>query len=215
MYITYHGWTCFKIQSSRKVTIITDIFDKSIGIKPLSPKAEILIFSCDHYDSKNILKDQGSNSPFIINSPGEYEISGIIIDGISAKHGGELEKESFDTTIYKFLIDDISVCYLGDMGQKELNEKQLDVIGNVDVLLISVGGAYLLDYKSATHIVNQIEPRIVIPMGYNIDGLKIKLDRIDLFFKEVGISPKEKTDKLKITKEDLPQEDMEIIELKI
>jgi L-ascorbate metabolism protein UlaG (beta-lactamase superfamily) len=211
MYITYHGYTCFKIQSSQKITIITDIFDKSVGMKPPAPKAEILTFSCDHYDSKNILNGQKDNLPFIINSSGEYEISGVMIDGIFAKHGESSAKESFDTTIYKFLVDDISICHLGDMGQKELNEKQLDSIGDVDILLTPVGGTYLLDYKSAAHIVNQIEPRIIVPMGYGMKDLKLKLDSVDLFLKEIGISPKESVDKLKIAKKDLPQEDTEVI----
>lgn len=215
MYITYHGHTCFKIQSARKVTVITDIFDKSIGLRPLAPKAEILTFSCDHYDSKNILKGQKENLPFVINSPGEYEISEIMIDGIPAKHSDDLVGKFSDTIIYKFLIDDVFVCHLGDMGQKELDEKQIDAIGDVDILLVPVGGTYLADYKSAARIVNQIEPRIVIPMGYNINGLKLKLDDVDLFLKEIGISPKEKTDKLKMFKKDLPQGDTEIVILSV
>ena len=215
MYITYCGYTCFKIQSQQKITIITDIFDKSIGLRPPSPKADVLTYSCAHFDFSGIAEKNDENQPFVINSPGEYEASGILIDGISAKHGGKLQRESFDTTVYVFRIDEMVLCHLGDLGQKELNEDQLEAMGEVDILMVPIGGDYTIDYKNAVHIVNQIEPRIIIPMAYHLPGLKVKLDKIDLFFKEIGISPKEKVDKLKIVKNDLPPEEMEAVEFKI
>ena len=215
MYISYYGYTCFKIQSQQKTTVITDVFDKSIGLRPPSPKADILTYSCAHFDCGNVAEKNNENQPIVINSPGEYEISGIAIDGIPAKHGGKLQQESFDTALYVFRIDDMVLCHLGDLGQKELNEDQLEAVGEVDVLMVPVGGNYTVDYKSAAHIVNQIEPRVVIPMAYYLPGLKVKLDKIDLFFKEIGISPKEKIDKLKMTKKDLPPEEMEVVEFRI
>lgn len=215
MYITYHGYTCFKIQSARKVTIITDVFDKSIGLKPPSPRAEILTFSCNHYDAGVVTKGIKGNLPFIAGNPGEYEISGIIITGIPAEHGKDLAKESFGTTIYKFSIDGLVVCHLGDIGQKELSENQLDILGDIDILIIPVGGVYVLDSKEAARVVNQIEPRVIIPMAYSIPGLKLKLDKVNLFFQEIGMPPKEKLKKLKISKKDLPPEGMSIVEFRI
>lgn len=215
MQITYYGYTCFKIQSQGKITVITDVFDKSIGLKPPLLKADILTYSCAHFDCGDIMEKNNESQLFVINNPGEYEVSGIMIDGISAKHSEKLQQESFDTTLYIFRIDEMVLCHLGDLGQKELNEDQLDIIGEVDILMVPVGGNYTADYKSAAHIVNQVEPRIVIPMAYRLPGLKVKLDEIDLFFKEIGISPKEKVDKLKIAKKDLPPEEMEVVEFKI
>ncbi|OWK27421.1 MAG: hypothetical protein US76_04300 [Parcubacteria group bacterium GW2011_GWA2_38_13b] len=215
MYITYYGYTCFKIQSQQKITAITDIFDKSIGLKPPFPKADILTYSCSHFDCSDTAEKNSENQPFIINSPGEYEISGIAIDGIPAKHGEKLQQESFDTALYVFRTEGMSLCHLGDLGQKELNDNQLEAIGEIDILMVPVGGNYTIDYKSAAHIVNQIEPRLVIPMAYHLPNMKVELDKIDLFFKEIGISPKEKIDKLKITKKDLPPEEMEVVEFKI
>lgn len=215
MHITYCGYTCFKIQSQQKATVITDIFDKSIGLKPPFPKADILTYSCAHFDCGDIAEKNNDSQQFVINGPGEYEISGIMINGIPAKHGEKLQQESFDTTLYVFRIDDMSLCHLGDLGQKELNEGQLEAVGEVDILMVPVGGNYMIDYKSAAHIVNQIEPRIVIPMAYHLPGLKVELDKIDLFFKEIGVSPKAKIDKLKIMKKDLPPEEMEAVEFVI
>lgn len=214
MYITYHGYTCFRIQFAQKATVLTDIFDRSIGLKPPSPRAEILTFSCHHYDAGVVTKGVKGNQPFIVDGPGEYEISGITITGIPAEHGKNLAKESFETAIYKFSIDGIALCHLGDIGQKELNESQLDILGDIDILMIPVGGIYVLDYKEAARVVSQIEPRVIIPMAYGMPGLKLKLDKVNLFFQEIGMSPKEKIEKLKINKKDLPSEGMSVIEFK-
>ena len=82
-----------------------------------------------------------------------------------------------------------------------------------DILLIPVGGTYTINAKTAVEIVSQIEPRIIIPMHYALPGLKVKLDGVDKFIKEMGLKPTYE-DKLKITKKELPQEDVELVILK-
>jgi len=91
-----------------------------------------------------------------------------------------------------------------------LSDKQLESLGGVDILLIPVGGKYTLDAKKAVEVVSQIEPRIVIPMHYQIEGLKYDLDPVEKFIKELGVKPRHE-EKLKISKKDLPAEDMELV----
>jgi L-ascorbate metabolism protein UlaG (beta-lactamase superfamily) len=80
----------------------------------------------------------------------------------------------------------------------------------VDILFVPVGGKYTLDAEGAMKIINKIEPRIVIPMHYEIDGLKMDLDSVDKFVKEMGVAA-ENLDVLKIEKKDLPVEGMRLI----
>ena len=80
----------------------------------------------------------------------------------------------------------------------------------IDVLLIPVGGKYTLDAKKAVEVISQIEPRIIIPMHYKVDGLVADIDGVDKFVKELGITPTYE-EKLKISKKDLPSEDMELV----
>ncbi len=75
---------------------------------------------------------------------------------------------------------------MGDLGQKELTAEQIDQIGEVDVLFVPVGGLYTIDAKEAAAIVNQIEPKIVIPMHYALPKLKFKLGEVEQFLKVMG-----------------------------
>ena len=104
---------------------------------------------------------------------------------------------------------------MGDLGQKELMDEQLDKIGEVDILMIPIGGVYTIDSEEAAFIINQIEPRIVIPMHYKVPGLNVKLQGVDDFLKEMGVE-KQVVDQLAIKKNDLPkEEEMKVVVMKV
>ncbi|OGF25862.1 hypothetical protein A2331_04715 [Candidatus Falkowbacteria bacterium RIFOXYB2_FULL_34_18] len=212
MYITWCGQSCFKIQDkigSEGVTLVTDPFDKTIGLKLPNFEANIITVSHDHHDHNNVKALRGN--PIIINGPGEYDINNISIQGISSFHDEKQGKERGANTIFRFEVDDISIAHLGDLGTV-LGETQLEMLSGVDILLVPVGGKYTIDAKKAAEVTNQVEPRIVIPMHYKIQGLNVDIDGVDKFIKELGIEPTYE-DKLKISKKDLPQEDMELLVL--
>lgn len=210
MYITWLGHSAFKFQDkigSDGVTVITDPFDDKIGLRMPKIEADILTISHDHEDHNNTGAIKGK--PFLIHCAGEYEIKNIAIEGVQVPHDDKDGKERGMVTAYRFDMDDISIAHLADLGGP-LNSKQLETLGNVDVLLIPVGGKFTLDAKKAVEVVSQIEPRIVIPMHYAVPGLIYDLDSVDKFIKELGVKPRME-EKLKVTKRDLPQEDMELV----
>jgi L-ascorbate metabolism protein UlaG (beta-lactamase superfamily) len=215
MLLTYLGHSCFKIQDkigSDGISLVCDPFDKTVGFKVPNFEADIITVSHNHHDHNNTGSLRGD--PFIINTAGEYDVKGVIIDGIDSFHDSQEGKERGENIIYRINIDDITICHLGDLGH-ELDNKQLEKLTEIDILLIPVGGKYTLDAKKAVAVVSQIEPRIVIPMHYSTKGSKIKeIDGLDKFIKEMGIKPTEE-DKLKIAKKDLPSEDMELVVMKI
>jgi len=191
-------------------TLITDPYDKSVGLKPPQFEADIVTVSHDHFDHNNTQALRGK--PYVVNSPGEFDIQGIGIQGVESYHDAEGGQQRGANVIYRIEMDDISVVHLGDLGHT-LENKQLEAIGRTDILLIPVGGTYTLDAKQATEVVSQIEPRIVIPMHYALPGLKVKINGVEPFIKEMGIKPQEE-DKLRLSRKDLPQEDMELVILK-
>ncbi len=213
MIITWCGHSCFKIQNKLNdgVTVTTDPFDKKIGLKPPAFESDIVTVSHDHYDHNNVKSLRGN--PFVIKTAGEYDVKGVAVHGVESYHDNEEGKEKGVNIIYKISMDDITIAHLGDLGH-ELNEKQLEVLVGIDILFVPVGGKYTLNAKKAVEVVSQIEPRIVIPMHYQIPGLKIKLDGVEKFIKELGIKPTNEV-KLKITKKDLPQEDTELVLLEV
>ncbi|MBU0636947.1 MAG: MBL fold metallo-hydrolase [Patescibacteria group bacterium] len=214
MYITYLGHSCFKIQdkiSSDGVTVITDPFDKIVGLKVPHSEADIVTVSHQHADHN--YTDAIRGKPFIITSAGEYEIKGVSIEGVDTFHDSSDGKERGNNTVYKINMEGVNIVHLGDLGHL-LEAKQLEKIEGADILLIPVGGHFTIDAKKATEVVNQIEPRIVIPMHYKTDGSTIDVDNVDKFIKELGIKPIYE-EKLKINKKELSQEDMELVILSI
>jgi len=214
MIITWQGHSCFKIQDKTGtdgLILMTDPYDKSIGLKLPNFEADIITISHDHDDHNNVSAFRGQ--PFVVESAGEYDVKGVMIEGVTSYHDEKAGAERGDNIIYRIEMDDITVCHLGDLGHV-LNNKQLERLAGIDILLIPVGGKYTLDAKSAVEVISQIEPRIVIPMHYKTKDLKIDLDGIDKFIKELGIEPTYE-EKLKITKKDLPAEDMELVILSL
>ncbi len=216
MEITWLGQSCFKIQD-KNITLITDPYDGAhIGLKPLSRlKADIVTVSHEHRDHNNIAAISGieKESPFIVSSPGEYEIKNVFIYGIPCFHDKNQGIERGCNVIYLIKMNEITIAHLGDLGHI-LSDEQLEKIEKVDILLIPIGGIVTIDAKDAKQIISQIEPKIVVPMHYKVSGLKKDLDKIDKFYSEMDIKKMEPINKLKISKKDLvSQIEMKIIEM--
>jgi L-ascorbate metabolism protein UlaG (beta-lactamase superfamily) len=213
MKITWHGQSLFQItttpEKNSQVNIIIDPFDKSIGLRKPKLEADILLVTHQHQDHNNIEIVNGN--PFLIKGPGEYEIKNVFIQGISSFHDDSEGKELGKNTIYIIESEDINICHLGDLGQKELTEKQLERVGDVDILMIPIGGKYTISAKEAFKIVSQIEPKIIIPMHYAIPKLKIKLDPLNKFLSLFGIKSLPTINKLSIKKKDISPDEAKII----
>lgn len=211
MKITWHGHSCFKIVTKNTI-IVTDPFGKDIGLKPLRCEANIVTISHDHYDHNNFSTLKGS--PFIADSPGEYELKEIAILGVTSFHDTKEGEERGLNTIFIMKAEDIRICHLGDLGQKELTSEQLEKLGEIDILMIPIGGVYTIDSERAVAIINQIEPKIVLPMHYKVPGLNMKLQGLNVFSKEIG-TKEEKVDQLVIKKKDLGKEETRVITMKV
>lgn len=216
MNINWYGQSCFQISSNQgknnHVSTLIDPFEESIGLRlPRKLEADVVLITHNHFDHNNVKAVSGQ--PFIASGPGEYDIKGIFIQGIPAFHDNVQGKERGRTTIYTIGAEEIKLCHLGDLGQKELTAEQLDKIGDVDILMIPIGGFFTIDAQEAVKIMAQIEPKIIIPMHYRIPNLNIKLDGLDKFLKIVGIRKIEPLSKFSIKAKDLPKEEVKIIVL--
>jgi len=216
MQIIWYGQSFFRILTQRgknnQVNLIIDPFDEKIGLKVPFLETDILLITHHHHDHDNLKAIKGN--PFIISGPGEYEIKGVFIQGIPAFHDNVRGKERGLNTIYTIETEEIRLCHLGDLGQKELDSEQLEEIGDIDILMIPMGGVYTISAKEASKIISQLEPKVVIPMHYQIPRLKIKLEGLNKFLKIMGIKTPEILKKLLIKKKDLPADGIKIIILK-
>lgn len=214
MIITWHGQSCFRLQDKigpDGLSLVTDPFDKSLGLKVPNFEADIVTVSHQHHDHNNVSALRGQ--PFVIDGPGEYDRRGVLIEGVDSYHDARSGQDRGLNTIFRIEMEDISITHLGDLGHT-LDNFQLERLAGTDILLIPVGGKYTIDARQAVEVIAQIEPRLIIPMHYKVKGLNLDIDGVDKFIKELGLEPSYE-DKLKIARKDLPQEDMELIILNL
>jgi L-ascorbate metabolism protein UlaG (beta-lactamase superfamily) len=198
--ISWLGHSCFRLRGSH-ATVITDPYSPDLGYSLGKPTARIVTVSHQH-PGHSYCRGIGGQ-PRVINGPGEYEISGVLILGIATFHDGEGGKKRGKNTVYLMEIDEISVCHLGDLGHV-LTGEQVEEIDNVDVLLLPVGGVSTINAPVAAEIVRQLEPKAVIPMHYKTPALSWELEPVERFLKEIGAKELNPQPKLSLTKSSLP-----------
>ena len=219
MNIQYYGHSCFKLitkphgRNTDSVTVFFDPFHKSIGLKPPQGRADIVFVShTQHSDHNNVGVFKGE--PVIIDTPGEYSVKGISVMGIDSFHDDKEGALRGRNTIFVLEMEGIKLCHLGDLGT-ELNTKQMEAIGEIDILLVPVGGKFTVDGKRAAKIAQKLEPKIIIPMHYKAPGVKLEgiTDEKD-FCGEMGNCSKEKINKITIKEKDLLNKNREVILMK-
>jgi len=214
--IYWAGQSCFQISVSNSkdhsADIVIDPYDEKTGLKLPNLSADIVLVTHQHHDHNNVKDIKGT--PFVIQGPGEYEVKEVFIQGISSFHDDKEGKERGQNTIYVLEAEEMRFCHLGDLGQKQLTDEQLEKIDRVDILMIPVGGKYTIDSSAAQKIISQIEPKIVIPMHYALPKNKAELDDVSKFLKTMGKNSITPQEKFSIKASALPKEGaMEIVVL--
>jgi L-ascorbate metabolism protein UlaG (beta-lactamase superfamily) len=200
MEITWLGHSCFRIRGSH-TTIITDPYSSDLGYSLGKPTARIVTVSHQHPGHSFVSGIGGE--PKLVTRPGEYEISGVLIIGMTTFHDNEGGRTRGKNTIYLIEVDELSICHLGDLGHV-LTTKQVEALDNIDILLLPVGGISTIDAPRAAEVIRQLEPKVVVPMHYKTEVLKRELEPVERFLKEMGGKQVESQPKLSLTRANLP-----------
>lgn len=113
--------------------------------------------------------------------PGEYEVSGVSLYGVPGKVG----------VIFVINQDNLNLVHVGSEAGA-LTGEESEKIEATDILFVS---------PQASPLIAQLEPKVIIPMG----------GEIEKFQKELGAEGVEPMSKLSITKEKLPEEPTVVI----
>jgi L-ascorbate metabolism protein UlaG (beta-lactamase superfamily) len=203
MEITWYGHSCFRLTERSMATVVTDPFDyASIGYDPLKLKADIVTVSHDASGHNNAKAVKGASH--VITGPGEFEIGGVFITGVQT-NGQSKKDDELRNTLYVFDYDGITVAHLGDL-RRVPSQAEVEDMGAVNVALVPVGGGGGLNAAKAAEVISLLEPNIVIPMHYATKDAKLKLDSLDKFLKEMGLSASQPEASLKVTRTGLPEE---------
>ena len=208
MEITWYGHACFQIKTEI-TTITTDPFDDSLGLPVPKLSANIVTVSHDNPRHNAIQTIEGT--PKIFNRPGEYEIQQVFIVGATIYHpSAKTTANALKNIVFTYEADGLTICHMGDIRHVP-TQRQVEHFANVDILLLPVGNGNSLNASQASEVIGIIEPSIVIPMHYYLPNINIKLDPLEKFIKEMGLPAYDAIDKLKISKNSLPENTQTII----
>ena len=201
--IRWHGHSCFEIKDD--ITLVTDPHDgKSIGIPAPTVEGDIILVSHDHYDHNSVKSVEKIGSK-VVKDERKRKIFNVDIKGIKTYHDEKSGDIRGENIIFKFLIDDIIFCHLGDLGHM-VEESIVEKIGSVDILFVPVGGNFTIDADIAWDIIKSIKPSIIIPMHYKIGGLSLPIDNLDAFLEKSVYKILKVGNEIDFDKTDIPKE---------
>jgi L-ascorbate metabolism protein UlaG (beta-lactamase superfamily) len=207
MEITWYGLSCFRLAERGAAAVVTDPYDaEQVGYSQLKLNADIVTIS--HVSPGHGHLDGIKGTPYVVTGPGEYEVRGVFITGIQT--GSQKEASDFRNTLYVFDFNSLTIAHLGDVNRVP-TQSEIESMGQVNVVLLPVGGGNSLNAARAAEVVSLLEPNIVIPMHYATPDCKIPLDGLGKFLKEMGINEIERQPSLKVSDVALPEETKVIV----
>ncbi len=182
MKIKWLGHASFLITSDTETKIITDPYATGGGLSygEITESADIVTVSHEHADHNNVAVVRGR--PEVVRETGINRVKGIEFKGIASHHDETGGRQRGNNIMFCFEVDGIKVCHLGDLGH-QLSDKQAADLGEIDILLIPVGGYYTIDAKVATQVCNQLKPKVIIPMHFKNNKCSFPITGVDEFLK--------------------------------
>jgi len=200
MEIVWLGHSCFRIRG-KEATIVTDPFDRTLGYPVKKLTANIVTVSHPH--PQHSFVEDVAGSPRVISRPGEYEIANVFINGIATFHDADGGEHRGKNTVYLVQIEEVSICHLGDLGHVPTAE-QIEQMSDTDILMVPVGGGATIGAAAAVEIISLLQPKLVIPMHFKTEVVKMDLAPLEHFLKEMGLKEVVTQPKLNISKSGLP-----------
>jgi len=206
MIITYLGKQFFKIgQGSLTMAFNPISKDSKLAGSVSRFGSDVALSTTNHPDYNGFeMVSHGDTIPFEISGPGDYEIKDIFIHGTMTQ--SEIEGKKYINTIYSFVLDNISVCFLGALSDEKFSTSVREQIDSPDILFVPIGDNGMLDPAKAYKLATTLEPKIIIPMDYDEKSLKA-------FLKEAGQENEKPIDKLTIKAKDILESEGKVVVL--
>ena len=179
MRIVHHGHSCFEFADSR-ITVVVDPHDgKSIGIRPPTASADVVLMTHDHYDHASARSIRGNHTD-ILSRNGVFEVKGHSFEGIPTFHDHSNGEDRGMNTMYLFEMDGLSFCHCGDLGSIP-SDDVIERIKGVDFLFVPVGEVITMTVEEVAEFVKLVNPNVIVPMHYRVGGLSLPLSPLDDF----------------------------------
>jgi L-ascorbate metabolism protein UlaG (beta-lactamase superfamily) len=184
-------------------SVVADPYDHAaVGYDRLNLKADIVTVSHDAPGHNFVAGVKGKEH--VLTGPGEYEIGGVFITAVRT-NGKKRSSDELPNTLYVFDFDGVTVAHMGDLTRVP-SQADVEALGDVSVALVPVGGGAGLNAAKAAEVISLLEPGIVVPMQFQTPDIKLDLDPLEKFLKELGIGEITPEPTLKVTRSAIPDE---------
>ncbi len=201
MDLVFLGHSSFRLHADGMV-VVTDPFPEEIDLRMDARSAAVVTVSNTH--PNHSAADTVAGEPRIFRAPGEYEYNGIIVRGVMTPLPSGVSHEHRNVA-YTIEIDGVNVCHLGDLALP-LATRQIDELKPVDVVLVPVGGHCAVNLDQALQTVQDLDPRIVIPMHFAHGQSGVSLDGPEGFLRRLGQDELQPQPRLVVTASNLPSD---------
>lgn len=164
MKLKWHGHSCFELTLNNGKVIITDPFDGTVGYPLCRARADLILSSHDHFDHNHFASIAGN--PQIIRTAGMHEACGARITGVHSWHDPEAGALRGENIIFRIEADGLRIVHLGDLGHMPETDAQKDILANVDLLLIPIGGVFTITTPQAVELIETYRPHAAIAMHF-------------------------------------------------
>jgi L-ascorbate metabolism protein UlaG (beta-lactamase superfamily) len=164
--VTWHGHACFELQGTH-TTVVCDPFT-GLGIPEPRAKADLVLCSHSHSDHNHAAPVLTEGGTVLEGFVGSCVVARIAVTGIATYHDNQGGNQRGPNSVYVVQLDGLRFCHLGDLGH-ELTKTQVAAIGAIDVLFTPVGGGPTIGPAIAAAIIQNVDPRIIVPMHYNAE----------------------------------------------
>lgn len=205
MVITYHGGQSFKVSFGDTTLAFNPASKTSKLADAAKYGADAAFVSLWHKDFNGVGEvKHGDKVPFVVDTPGEYEVGQVVARGFGVKT--TYDKEEAFNTIYQVRLEDMNIVFLGALSDPEIDPKILGELGDIDILFLPIGGGDVMEVPQASKLAVKLEARLVIPMHYDKAAL-------DSFLKEESKDGLKPVDKLTVKRKDVAEMSGEVVVL--
>lgn len=173
MQITYLGHATFLL-SSDGTKILVDPYDDKVGYPIPSVDADAVLVSHEHGDHTNVAMAKGKPQVVRGLSDGDWRkivkqpVGKVTVSSVPTYHDDTQGSQRGRNTVFVIEGEGLRIVHLADLGHM-LDNAQTTAIGHPDVVMIPVGGHFTIDAAQAKQVLDQIQPRVVIPMHYKTE----------------------------------------------